>query len=369
MSNLTHSTFHEMYALQSLYHYLTDHPRVLPASMKQIHYFKYYPDRAMKWYLSHFPTATSFLSSGALITGEASPGYLPYPDVAAMVRQRLPNGPRIIAIGREPIDRAYSSYRYNYVSPTLDILRTGKIYGIQKDQPDEYYLDYLFSFEDMIQAELQILRECLSVPNGSAVSGAKSSWGKKQWAKKEYERRDKLGLDPLVDLDGHCYGGEVNFTVTRRQWTNLYAKYPKKVIPSNNVHLTQAMIGRGLYTLPLEWWYAVFNSSDIYFVCTEELKDMTGEPLNQLGQFLGLHSFNFSQIVGRGAYNVGSHRGYDNEVSWNELQVESLSNTSDSESADSEAIPLSDQVRRDLEDFVRPYNERLFKLVGRRCKW
>ena len=357
--------------LQSLYHYLTDHPRVVPASMKQIHYFKYYPDRPIKWYLSHFPTATNFLSSGALITGEASPGYLPYPDVAAMVRQRLPNGPRIIVIGREPVDRAYSSYRYNYVSPTIEIMKKGVIHGIPKGQADEYYDEYLFSFEDMIQAELGILRECLSIPNGSAVSGARTSWGKKSWALEEYERRDQLGLDPLVDLDGHCYGGQVNFTILRKQWINLHAKYPKKLIPSKNVHLTQAMIGRGLYTFPLEWWYSVFNSSDIYFVCTEELKDMSGEPLNKLGQFLGLQSFNFSQIVSRGAYNVGSHHGYDNEVSWNELEVESQNNISEGTGSSGivDVIPLSDQVRRDLEDFVRPYNERLFNLVGRRCNW
>jgi hypothetical protein len=34
-----------------------------------------------------------------------------------------------------------------------------------------------------------------------------------------------------------------------------------------------------------------------------------------------------------------------------------------------DTIPLSDQVRQELEDFVRPYNERLFNLVGRRCNW
>ena len=60
----------------SLYHYLTGHPRVLPAFQKQIHYFKYYYNRPMKWYLSNFPTTETFLSSGSLMTGEASPGYI-----------------------------------------------------------------------------------------------------------------------------------------------------------------------------------------------------------------------------------------------------------------------------------------------------
>lgn len=60
----------------SLYHYLTGHDRVVPSKQKQIHYFKYYYHRPMNWYLSHFYSTTDFLSSGALMTGEASPGYL-----------------------------------------------------------------------------------------------------------------------------------------------------------------------------------------------------------------------------------------------------------------------------------------------------
>jgi hypothetical protein len=337
--------------------------------MKQIHYFKYYADRPMKWYFSHFPTSKSFLSSGALITGEASPGYLPYPDVAAMIRQRLPSGLRIVVIGREPIDRAYSSYRYNYRSPTLESMQGGRIVGIKENMDDSYYEQFLFSFEDMIVAELAILRECLSIPNGTAVSGARNAWGAKAWAVAEFERRSALGLDPLVDLDGFCYGGQITRRFIRKQWISLFEKYPKKIIPNKNLHLTQAMIGRGLYTFPLEWWYAIFNSSDIYFLCTEELRNLTGEPLNKLGQFLGLPSFNFSETVSQGAYNVGSHHGYDNEVSWTELEEEHSLNETDLQDSMKEEIPLSPEIRIELENLVRPYNERLFKLVGRRCDW
>lgn len=359
-----------------MYHYITDHPRVLPAKEKQIHYFKYYANRPMKWYLRHFPTATSFLASGALMTGEASPGYLPYPDVARLVRQRLPSGPRIIAVGREPVDRAYSSYRYNYVTPTLHAMRHGHVAGVPSGHAggDAFYRPYLFTFEQMIVAELRILRQCLTAPHGAAVAGARKQWGSQLWAVPEYQRRERLGLDPLVDLDGFCYGGPVgnnsnnNNKVLRKQWAELMAQFPEKVILDSNVHLTQAMIGRGLYTFPLEWWYAVYDKSDVYFVCTEELSDMTGEPLNKLGQFLGLPSYNFSEIVGRGAYNVGTHQGYDNEVSWNKLEAELQSNATDDNAMDQE-IPLSDDVRRDLDDFFRPYNERLFELVGRRCDW
>lgn len=211
------------------------------------------------------------MASGALMTGEASPGYIPYPDVANMVARRMP-GPRIIAAGREPVDRAYSSYRYNYVHPTMDLLIRGKFPGIDGGKPEEEYEQYLFSFEDMIKAELQVLRECFT-PNSTAILKSRLKWGKETWAKDEYARRENMGLPSLVDLDGFCYGKPVKTakgTVLRRQWTDLVAKYPEKVIDPSNVFLTQAFIGRSLYVFPLEWWYINFRKEDIYFVCTEE---------------------------------------------------------------------------------------------------
>ena len=323
----------------------------------------------MKWYLHHFPTTTSFMASGALMTGEASPGYLPYPDVVRLMHQRLGDGPRIIVVGREPVDRAYSSYRYNYVYPTIQSMHRGRVKGVQRGKTDDYYLKYLFSFEDMMRAELAVLRECLAAPNGTAILGARNSYGSQPWLQNEYQRREELGLPPLADLDGHCYGDQVDSKVLRKQWIGLMEQYPDKIIQDDIVHLTQAMIGRGLYTLPLEWWYAVYKPSDIYFICTEELSDMSGEPLNRLGQFLGLSSFNFSNTVTKGAYNVGGHRGYDKETAWTELDNENENESNETSLVEADEIPLSEELRKEVEDFIRPYNERLFALVGRRCNW
>lgn len=88
----------------SLYKYLVGHDRVLPAKIKQVQFFKYHHELGMRWYLSHFPTAKAFLSSGALMTGEAAPGYLPYPEVAARTQIMMP-GSKLLLLVREPIDR------------------------------------------------------------------------------------------------------------------------------------------------------------------------------------------------------------------------------------------------------------------------
>ena len=102
-------------------------------------------------------------------------------------------------------------------------------------------------------------------------------------------------------------------------------------------------------------------------MCTDELSDVTGEPMNQLGLFLGLPSFNFSATVSAGAYNVGGYIGYDNEIPWTVVEQARSNNSTNNKRGDS--IPVTEIFRQELDDFIKPYNERLFQLVGRRCEW
>lgn len=370
-----------------------DHPRVLPAKQKQIHYFKvsvafgrwrftlgtdettfeshsalspmpsqYFARRPLKWYYGFFPTTTSFLASGALMTGEASPGYLPYPDVAQLIYNRLP-GVRFIMLGRNPIERMYSSYQYNYVVPMIEDMKKGRVRRIEKDHDDDYYHKYLFSFEEMVVAELRYLQQhCLDESSGTAIVGAEKQYSKYRWVKDELARRKEQGLPPLADIDSHCYGNRVNSKVLRRQWYDLQTANPDKVILDHNTHLIQSFIGRSLYALPLEWWYARFGDAPIYFVCTEELSDTTGRGVARVATFLGLPNHDFSESVQKGAYNVGGHRGYDKEVPW-----DVIANDTQHASVD-QTIPLSDEVMKQVKAFLHPYNERLFRLTGRRCR-
>ena len=367
----------------SLYHYITGHDRVLPASEKQIHYFKYFPTKPMSWYLGHFPSTQTFLGSGALMTGEASPGYLPYPDVVALAQKRLP-GPKIILAARDPLDRAWSSYRYNYVAPALEWAMKGKLRekSIPKGMTEDYYREnHLFSFEEMLKAELKVLRECLE-PGGRGERKAKERFGKMAWAIDEFQRREQQGLPPLIDLDEHCYGNKVKHLVPRRQWADLIEANPDKIINLPNLHLVQSFIGRSIYALPLEWWYIAFPPEDIYLVCNEDMRDNTADMLNRLTSWLGLPDFDFSDVVSQGMYNVGGHQGYDKATPWEDVDpdagdagdIEPQYGMQKEDEHDlleerEENIPISEELRKELLDFVRPYNERLFELTGQRCSW
>lgn len=91
----------------SLLDWLVAHPGVGAPSMKEVHYFDLQPDRSVGWYRSHFPLAAS-----GLVSGEASPYYLHHPLAAQRMHALLPDV-RLIALLRNPIDRAQSGYEHS----------------------------------------------------------------------------------------------------------------------------------------------------------------------------------------------------------------------------------------------------------------
>jgi hypothetical protein len=94
----------------SLYKYLLQHPAILPAYQKEIHYFTL-PElyfKGQNWYRGHFPTK---LLRGQRLTGEASPSYLFFPLVPQRVHQMMPQT-KLIVLLRDPVARAFSNYHH-----------------------------------------------------------------------------------------------------------------------------------------------------------------------------------------------------------------------------------------------------------------
>ena len=99
----------------TLYNTLTRHPSVGAASRKEVHFFDNEHDRGALWYRSHFPLAFErwrHRHAGLkFVAGEASPYYLFHPHAPARCQALLPET-RLIAILRNPVDRAYSHYHH-----------------------------------------------------------------------------------------------------------------------------------------------------------------------------------------------------------------------------------------------------------------
>lgn len=99
----------------SLYEYLIRHPQVAACRVKKgTHYFDVNFARGFGWYRSKFPVQPRFgpHRSERRITGEASPYYMFHPLAPARIAAALPDV-KLIAALRDPVERAWSHYRYS----------------------------------------------------------------------------------------------------------------------------------------------------------------------------------------------------------------------------------------------------------------
>jgi hypothetical protein len=100
----------------SLYAYLRRHPQIRRARQKEVHFFdRQFGRQGIDWYRGFFPARSSPSEShGSLpvsITGEATPIYIFHPLVPERVAETIP-AVKLIAILRNPVDRAYSHYHH-----------------------------------------------------------------------------------------------------------------------------------------------------------------------------------------------------------------------------------------------------------------
>lgn len=119
----------------ALYQYLTNHPHICPASVKEIFFFDSKYDFGINWYKSHFP----FLPEFDYLTGEASATYFNNVKVVERIAKTLPNVKLIFTI-RDPVDRAISDYhmklRQGLETRTIEEAINSEIILLQEDSFD-----------------------------------------------------------------------------------------------------------------------------------------------------------------------------------------------------------------------------------------
>src|SRR6187200_1451927 len=90
----------------ALYAYLRWHPGITGPSWKEVSFFDRHWWRGEAWYRGQFP-----LRAGGRLVGEASPSYLFHPLAPERARSLVPDA-KLIALVRNPVDRAYSQYQH-----------------------------------------------------------------------------------------------------------------------------------------------------------------------------------------------------------------------------------------------------------------
>jgi hypothetical protein len=90
----------------ALYAYLRWHPEITGPSFKEVSFFDRHYVRGETWYRAHLPARP-----GSRLVGEASPSYLFHPQAAKRVAALMPDA-KLIAVLRNPVDRAFSHYQH-----------------------------------------------------------------------------------------------------------------------------------------------------------------------------------------------------------------------------------------------------------------
>jgi Sulfotransferase domain len=99
----------------TLFRMLSEHPQVSrPTLSKGMAFFDLRYERGMRWYRAHFPLrllAWLRTPGRRRLTFESSGYYMFHPHAAARMAQALPHV-RVVALLRNPVDRAYSAHRH-----------------------------------------------------------------------------------------------------------------------------------------------------------------------------------------------------------------------------------------------------------------
>lgn len=95
-----------------LFHHLCQHPGVLEPQDKELHFFNQRAHENIDNYKHHFPSKIRTFFNPRLISGEATPDYMIYPQVPELIHKHMPNA-KLILLLKNPIDRAFSHYKHN----------------------------------------------------------------------------------------------------------------------------------------------------------------------------------------------------------------------------------------------------------------
>jgi hypothetical protein len=93
---------------------LKHHPSVVPPTTKELGFFDLHFANGVGWYRAHFPSMLERLRASrpggpGLVTFEATPAYLFHSHAARRAAAIVPST-RLVAVLRDPVDRAYSHY-------------------------------------------------------------------------------------------------------------------------------------------------------------------------------------------------------------------------------------------------------------------
>ncbi len=254
-----------------LHYLLTRHPSIAPAFTKEILFFSNCDgnyDKGLSWYRAHFPLKvkkdfSEKVRKQKFLTGEASPVYIYHPAVPQRILDVVPNA-KLIAVLRNPIDRAYS--QYNKASK---------------------YGNETLPFDEAVR---MIENAPFEETNRIAVEGLEHS--KPYWLKM---RRDKYPRTEHSHNNAYlCWGVYVNYL---EYWFKYFGKDEILVVRSEDMYEKPAQAMRPVFDfleLPhheMEAYKPLYKPRDY--------QTMSPETRKRLGEYFRPHNERLYELLGR----------------------------------------------------------------------
>ena len=259
----------------SLFAYLTEHPNIMPGSLKAFFFFQYFTNNKTSFYRSQFP-----IKRKNLITCDSTSSYFVHPLIPARVHKLLPSA-KLIVVLRNPVERAYSEFHYTV---TL---------GSELTE----------NFEDVIKSEL---------------------------------KRIEIGN-----------------------------KKPElKIENTNYKHFTFSHLRDGLYAQHLERWLKFFSKEQLLVLHTKDLYTNFDQTLSETFEFLNLPKYQIENRIEKNKIDkIRPLAGHEQNVYKNiDSKTRTLFNVQN-------YPEMKPETKKFLQDFFRPHNEKLFKMIGKRFDW
>jgi hypothetical protein len=159
----------------SLYSYLGQHPQLLPAYLKEVHFFdgglnsnvdNY--EKGQAWYRSHFPLRRDVGAQSK--TFESSPLYIFNPLTPSRIFDLIPEV-KIIAVLRNPTERAISHYflekKFGYESLSINVALWEEEKRLEsviegKDYKNDIFIRHSYKSRGLYKEQIQRFLECFS---------------------------------------------------------------------------------------------------------------------------------------------------------------------------------------------------------------
>ena len=116
--------------------------------------------------------------------------------------------------------------------------------------------------------------------------------------------------------------------------------FPENKILAENIfkfcNIRRSYIAKSLYVYQMKIWFERFSKNRLFVISTEEMSKSPAHTMNQAYEFLGLPKYENTFFEKR------KKASYEK---------------------------MGDNIRKELEEFFKPHNEELFKLIGKSFDW